>query len=127
MTERRRLTRLQRTKIFDGAKGICCLCKLPILASRGERWIVEHIVPLWLSGDDDESNMGPAHERCAIEKTVGEAPVKAKSDRVRARHLGIRKTKKRGGFLTNKDGPFKRKVTGELIRRNVQATTSGDR
>ena len=119
---RRRLSRLQRTKVFDSTNGNCCLCGLEIQAGRGQRWIVEHIKPLWLGGLDDESNMGPAHERCAIQKTVGEAPVKAKSDRVRAKHLGIRK---RGGFQTNKDGPYKQKFGGKVERRN--ATNSVER
>ena len=91
MTKRRKLSRLQRIRIFDTAEGNCCLCQLPIDASRGAKWIVEHLKPLWLGGADDETNMGPAHERCAIEKTTAEAPVKAKGDRIRARHLGIRK------------------------------------
>lgn len=90
--KRKPLTRLQRVKLFDDHKGKCCLCGLPIQASRGEKYIVEHIKPLWLGGADEISNMGPAHDRCAVEKTKGEAPIKAKSDRVRARHLGIKKS-----------------------------------
>lgn len=70
------------------------MCHLPIDAERGAKWIVEHIKPLWLGGADTPANMGPAHERCAIEKTVGEAPVKAKGDRIRARHLGIKKPRR---------------------------------
>jgi 5-methylcytosine-specific restriction enzyme A len=89
--KRRRLSRLQRTKIFDDAGALCCICGARINAERGERWIVEHVVPLWANGADDETNMRPAHEKCAIAKTVAEAPVKAKSDRIRAKHLGIKK------------------------------------
>ena len=92
--KRKPLTRVQRIKLFDGHGGKCCLCDIVIQAERGEKWIVEHIKPLWLGGADDQSNMAPAHERCAIAKTVSEAPVKAKSDRVRARHLGIKKRKR---------------------------------
>lgn len=94
MTRRRKLSRLQRTCVFDSTGGVCCLCHQPIQAERGERWIVEHIKPLWLGGADDSTNMGPAHERCAINKTANEAPVKAKSDRVRAKHLGIKKPRR---------------------------------
>ena len=89
--KRKHLSRLTRTRIFDSTGGVCCICDLPIAASGGAKWIVEHLKPLWLSGADDETNMGPAHWRCAIEKTTAEAPVKAKTDRVRARHLGIKK------------------------------------
>lgn len=88
--KRRRLTALQRTKVFDRDNGICCLCGLKINAPK-DKWILEHVVPLWLGGADDESNMAPAHFHCAIEKTRKEAPVKAKSDRVRARHIGLKK------------------------------------
>src|SRR5262245_1154330 len=90
--KRKPLTRLQRVRIFDRHNGTCCICGLAIDATRGERWIIEHIKPLWLGGADDETNMAPAHQRCAIEKTISEAPIKAKGDRVRARHLGIKKT-----------------------------------
>lgn len=88
---RRYLTRNKRRSIFDAANGECCICTLYIRPERGDKWIVEHIKPLWLGGADDETNMRPAHYRCAIEKTAAEAGVKAKTDRIRARHLGIKK------------------------------------
>jgi len=114
MPKRKRLSRLARVSIYDSTHGICCLCSLPIHAERGTKWIVEHIKPLWLGGDDDESNMGPAHERCAIEKTVSEAPVKAESDRVRANHLGIRKPSK---FPGSRDSRWKKKIDGSVVPR----------
>jgi hypothetical protein len=42
---------------------------------------------------------------------------KSKTARVRAKHLGIRR---RSSFQTNRDGPFKRKITGEVVRRDAQ-------
>lgn len=91
MTKRRSITRAMRRRIFDAVKGICCICEIRIDAERGDKWIVEHVKPLWLGGADDETNMRPAHQHCAVKKTAAEAPVKAKSDRVRAKHLGIKK------------------------------------
>lgn len=93
MTKRRSIGRVMRTRIFDRDGGVCCLCGLVIDAPK-QKWILEHRKPLWLGGADDESNMAPAHYHCAIEKTKAEAPVKAKSDRVRARHLGIKKRRR---------------------------------
>lgn len=104
--KRRYLSRLARIRIYDNAEGKCCLCGWPIDAGRGGKWVVEHLKPLWLGGADDELNMGPAHQRCAVEKTVSEAPVKAKGDRVRARHLGIRKRRTFRGW---------RKMNGEVV------------
>jgi 5-methylcytosine-specific restriction protein A len=89
MTKRQRLSRLHRTRIYDANDGVCCICGLQI---QGKRFVVEHVKPLWLGGADDDTNRKPAHEKCAIAKTVSEAPVKAKTDRQRANHLGIRKT-----------------------------------
>ncbi len=88
--KRRRVGRPMRVRIFEAAAGVCCICSLPIDAVK-QRWIVEHVKPLWLGGADDESNMRPAHASCGIAKTTGEAPVRAKSDRIRAKRFGIRK------------------------------------
>lgn len=112
--KRKAMGRVKRTRIYDSAKGICCLCRQPIHAERGSKWIVEHLKPLWLGGADDETNMGPAHSDCAIQKTVKEAPVKAKSDRVRANHLGIRKASR---FPGSRDSKFKKKLSGEVVYR----------
>lgn len=90
MTKRKTLSRLARIRIFDNHKGICCLCGCN-LYHNAKPWIVEHIKPLWLGGTDDESNMAPACQECAVEKTCAEAPVKAKTDRQRAKHLRIKK------------------------------------
>jgi 5-methylcytosine-specific restriction protein A len=106
MSRRRHLTRLMRTRIFDSTKGVCCICHTKIDAERGAKWIVEHEKPLWMGGADDETNMGPAHQSCAIAKTVSEAPVKAKGDRIRASHLGIRKPRSIRGW---------RKFNGDIV------------
>jgi 5-methylcytosine-specific restriction protein A len=103
-----------RRRVFDAVEGICCICKVKIHAERGDTWIVEHVVPLWSGGADDEPNMRPAHQHCAVQKTAAEAPVKAKTDRVRARHLGIKKPSK---FSCSRNSKFKKKVGGEVVLR----------
>lgn len=113
--KRQRLSRLHRTRIYDAAQGKCCICGCRIQA--GQRWIVEHPKPLWMGGPDDDTNRRPAHERCAISKTISEAPIKAKSDRVRANYLGIRKTTRRKlqsrGFAK---APAQRSATRPIAR-----------
>lgn len=91
--KRRPLTRLARVRIFDAAQGICHCCGLKIHAERGEVWDLEHVKPLWLGGADTEENLRPAHVSCHAMKSAGERTVKAKADRIRANHLGIRKSK----------------------------------
>lgn len=114
--KRRRLSSLQRTRIFDAVSGQCCICGVRINAERGEKFIVEHVIPLWLGGADDETNMRPAHEKCAIAKTVAEAPVKAKSDRIRAKHLGIKKHV-RNPLPCGRGSPWRKKMNGTVERR----------
>lgn len=113
MTKRKTLTRLARVRIFGDGK--CCLCGINIDAGRGDKWQVEHIKPLWLGGDDDERNMGPAHEACAREKTSAEAPVKAKSDRVRANFLGVPKSGR--PMPGSRASGLKKKMNGTVERR----------
>lgn len=117
MTTRRYLTRRTRTRIYDAANGECCICGNYIHATRGDKWIVEHVKPLWLGGADDDSNMRPAHYRCAIQKTAEEAAVKAKTDRVRAKHLGIRKTQFRPMPGTRASG-LRKRFDGRVERRS---------
>ncbi len=90
--KRRRLTALQRTRVFDARGGVCHLCTRKIAV--GEKWHIDHIKPLWLGGEDVGSNMAPVHTECHVEKTGDEHTVRAKGDRVRARHLGIKKPSK---------------------------------
>ena len=112
--KRKPLTRLQRTIVFDDAQGACCICHIKIDHLK-EKWIVEHLKPLWLGGEDNARNMGPAHYRCAIEKTTKEAPVKAKSDRVRANFLGIKKTT--NPIPGSRNTKFKKRMDGTVVLR----------
>jgi 5-methylcytosine-specific restriction endonuclease McrA len=88
MTKRRSITTAMRLRIWAAHSGTCHLCQLPIHASRGEGWHVEHVKPLWLGGEDKESNMAPAHVDCHAPKTKEEATVRAKSNRQKARDIG---------------------------------------
>lgn len=86
MTTRRSLSPLQRLKIFEAAKGRCHLCKQRIQV--GERWEVEHPIPIAMGGKDDASNMAPAHVKCHAVKSKDDARNLAKVTRTRAKHRG---------------------------------------
>lgn len=88
---RKALSRLARVKIFDREGGCCHLCGQPINASRGELWELDHKIPLWMGGDDLPSNLFPVHVKCHVTKSAQDTPVKCKIDRIRAKHLGIKK------------------------------------
>lgn len=86
--KRKTLTKATRVRIFDAARGLCGLCGLPIKV--GEPWQADHKKQLWAGGEDDEANLQPAHVACHAVKSSADAPLKAKTDRVRANHLGVK-------------------------------------
>lgn len=90
-TPRGTMTKARRLRAFERHGGVCVICRLKIDGVR-EKWIVEHLTPLSMGGADDDNNTGPAHERCAKDKTAAEAPIRAKTLRQRQKHLGIRST-----------------------------------
>lgn len=110
---RLKLSPKKRLQLFLEHKGMCCLCHTPI--KTGERWITEHIKPLWLDGTNDWENLAPAHEACATGKTQKEATERAKGRRIAEKHLGAHrpKTVMPGSRLS----PWKKKFGGGAIRR----------
>lgn len=83
---RARMTAAKRVRVFDAAKSLCHLCRLPIHI--GEKWHVEHVKALWSGGADDETNMAPAHIDCHATKSKEEAAPRAKTTAQRANHVG---------------------------------------
>ena len=111
-TKRKSMTPRMRLKVWEAHKGICKLCGGKIDGVR-ERWIVEHIIPLALGGADDESNMAPVHEGCALAKTFGKSgdiAKAAKAKRVKSKHLGLKKSK--NPLPGGKGSKWKKKISG---------------
>lgn len=116
-TKRKNMTPRMRLKVWEAHKGICKLCGGKIDGVR-ERWIVEHIIPLALGGEDTEANMAPAHEGCALAKTFGKSgdiAKAAKAKRVKSKHLGIKKSK--NPLPGSKGSKFKKKMDGSVVPR----------
>lgn len=116
-TKRKTLTPRMRLKVWENHKGICALCNGKIDGIR-ERWIVEHMRALELGGADDESNMAPVHEVCAMLKTSGpegDHARAAKAKRVKSKHLGIKKSK--NPLPGSKGSKWKKKIDGSVVER----------
>ena len=101
-----------RARVFIRDGGVCHLSGRKIRP--GEKWELEHIVALCNGGEHRESNLAPALVEPHKIKTRADLRVKAKNDRVRKRHLGIRKPSK---FACSRDSRFKKKITGEVVLR----------
>ena len=56
-----------------------------------DAWEVDHIVALVNGGEHRERNLAPVLREKHREKTAADVKQKAKNDRVRKRHLGLKK------------------------------------
>lgn len=101
-----------KARIWEREEGKCHITGRKIRP--GEKWELEHKLALSLGGEHRESNLAPALVIPHRAKTRIDRRIKAKNDRVRKRHIGIRPKSK---FLTSKDGPFKKKLNGTVERR----------
>lgn len=102
-----------RVKLFQDHQGICHICGGKIHG--GERWDVEHIIPLAMGGDDTEANWRPAHAKCHKTKTAKDFTDIAKAKRRQARHIGIKVSKSPLPF--GKQSRFKKKMDGTVVIR----------
>lgn len=97
-------------------------CKLRIIARQDERCAIsgkrfregdkiefDHIVPLWLGGQNRESNLQAVLSENHKRKTQAEATVRAKIDRNRAKRLLGKK--KASGWNTR----YRKKMNGDVI------------
>ena len=114
-TPRAKLTTRQRLQVWEQYRGICVICERHIDGVR-DRWIVEHVRALELGGEDNFSNMGPAHEHCGWNKTQDDHRRAGKAKRQKQRHLGIRQPLR--PVPGSRQTPFKRKLDGTVLRRN---------
>ena len=112
--KRKALTDKQRLRLFIDRDGLCCICGGKINAVN-ERWIDEHIAPLWLDGDNELSNRAPAHEKCARAKTDKEATERAKGRRVAERHFGAKRSTR--PMIGSRASGYKKKMDGTVVKR----------
>jgi 5-methylcytosine-specific restriction endonuclease McrA len=113
-TRRKRLSPSRRLQVWESTGGVCILCRRVIDGVR-ERWIAEHVRALELGGDDNLSNMGPAHTFCAREKTRTDHASAARAKRQKIRHIGASCAERPLPF--GRQSPLKRKLNGTIVRR----------
>jgi len=114
-TKRQPLTPAKRERVFLQNGGVCHLCERKIRA--GEPWDVSHDRPLALLGEDGGDNLKVAHRTChQVHTATEDAPRIAKARRQSIKHLGINK---RSSFACSRNGPFKAKIGGGVVRRDA--------
>ena len=55
----------------------------------GDDWQCDHIIALCNGGENRESNLAPVLKKNHTKKTAKDVAIKAKTDRIRKKHLGI--------------------------------------
>lgn len=80
-----------RLRVFNRFDGRCYLSGREIRP--GDPWELEHRVALILGGEHRESNMAPVLAEFHKQKTAAEMKVKAKTDAIAKKHLGIKRPK----------------------------------
>ena len=81
-----------RLRIYERANGVCHISGRKI--QPGEAWETEHIVALCNGGQHKESNLAPALVLPHRKKTAADRALKAKTDRIKKGHLGIKRRKR---------------------------------
>jgi 5-methylcytosine-specific restriction endonuclease McrA len=94
--------------VFEKFKGICAECGGKIAE---KRWVCDHRLAIINGGENREDNLGPIHSTCDKTKTAADVAIKAKTARVKLKHLGIKKRKGRP-MPGSRDSGFKRKIGG---------------
>lgn len=101
-----------RRRVFDRACGRCEVCTRVL--NPGDAWQADHIVALVNGGANRESNLRCICDWCHKAKTRADVAEKARTRRIQARHLGIKKPSR---FPTAKTGKFKQKIDGKVVPR----------
>ena len=116
MTARRRtLTTLQRAAFFLERGGRCeapdCRRKIGT-----EAWDIDHIVPVANGGSNDDDNLQLLCASCHKRKTAKDVRTIRKGNRVRANHLGARRS--RNPMLGSRHHPSKlrKRMDGRVER-----------
>lgn len=121
MTTRREFSNSVKFTAWRRAAGHCEKCRGKLFTGHHE---YHHDRECAFDGDATLSNCLVLCTACHSAITKQRAPVIAKSNRIRNRNIGIKKPRRhRWGY--GKDDPFKKKITGEVVRRERYCSSGG--
>jgi 5-methylcytosine-specific restriction protein A len=112
-TARGRLTTRRKLAIWEREKGLCMLCGCRLQPGG---FIYEHVRALELGGTDTDDNIRLTCLPCAGEKTRDDHSRAAKAKRVKAKTLGLRKSK--NPLPGGKGSKWKRRMDGKIVPRD---------
>lgn len=117
--DRKPLTSKQYAELFLAQDGKCAHCgqRLEVKGGQEVEVIDEHVEPLWRAGTNAMNNRQLWCKPCTKPKTSREATERAKSNRVRAKHIGASKPKSRP-LMGSKASGWRKPFNGQAQRRD---------
>lgn len=99
-----------KLRVLDKHDNTCALSGTPFRP--GDKIEFDHITPLWLGGENRESNLQPVLEKAHKKKTSTEAKVRKKVNNIRKKHNGLKPKSKAWG-----NSKYKKKLDGTVVLR----------
>jgi 5-methylcytosine-specific restriction endonuclease McrA len=119
--KRRKLTRVEFARLMLDQEGRCARCGLRLIP---EAIIDEHLTALDHGGTNDLSNRALYCLDCARDKTASDFAATLHGRRIRGEAGQTYRRKRRAqgdwvrpSFATNRDGPWKKRMDGSVVRR----------
>lgn len=102
-----------RLRVFERFSGRC-QCGCTMIIRPGDAWECDHITALCNGGIHAESNLHPLLKSCHDRKSAADVAEKSDVYVKKLKHRGIKKQSK---FSCNRNSPWKKKLSGEVVRR----------
>lgn len=104
-----------KRRVYDAHGGVCYITGRKINPP-GDQYDIDHKIALINKGQNRESNLAPVLREVHRAKTARDVAEKAKVERTRQKHLGLRRSPSRP-IPGSKKSPWKHKMNGEVVRR----------
>lgn len=104
-----------RIRVFERYGGCCYRSGSRIFA--GDKWAIDHIIALANGGRHAETNLAPILVQPHKEKTKADRKIQSKIYKIKKRHLGLNKPKRKPMMGTKASG-WKRTMSGKWERRS---------
>ena len=99
-----------KLRVLDAYDNKCALSGVEFRA--GDKIEFDHIEPLWLGGENRESNLQPVLPKHHKKKTSTEAKVRKKVNNIRKKHNGLKPKSNAWG-----NPKLKKKLDGSVVER----------
>lgn len=102
-----------KQRIVEAQDNRCALTAVEF--KPGARIEFDHKTPLWLHGEHRERNLQAVLAEPHARKTKAEAPIRAKINRMKQKHLGLRPAKPMSPYKKKVDGTVVDRATGDPV------------